>query len=73
MQLDLLKEEIRNEYLDHTEIIRHVIYPELGGESIPLSELESYPDWEEIFLPGCNREGSPEDRWTRPYTQSLPR
>jgi len=52
MQLDLLKEEIRNEYLDHTEIIRHVIYPELGGESIPLSELESYPDWEEIFLQG---------------------
>jgi predicted AAA+ superfamily ATPase len=52
MQLDLLKEEIRNEYFDHTEIIRHVIYPELGGESIPLSELESHPDWEEIFLQG---------------------
>ena len=51
-QYEILKEEIRHDYADHTQIIRHVLYPELGGEKIPLSELESLPEWEERFLEG---------------------
>ena len=51
-QYEILRDENRNHYLDHIQIIRHVLYPKPGGEKIPLSELEAYPNWEEMFLQG---------------------
>lgn len=36
----------------HVERIYYTVYPELGGEFYTLEQLESFPDWREIFLSG---------------------
>ena len=52
-QFKLLKSRQTERVLPtHVERIYYVVYPELGGEYYTLDQLESLPDWREIFLSG---------------------
>ncbi len=52
-QFRILKESEKEvNYGTHIERIYYVVYPELGGECYTLSQLETMPDWKEIFLSG---------------------
>lgn len=52
-QFKLLKsKQVERVLPTHVERIYYVVYPELGGEFYTLDQLESLPDWREIFLSG---------------------
>lgn len=52
-QLKVLKEnEAETTHLNFIERSYYVVYPELGGEYYTLSQLETLPDWKDIFLSG---------------------
>ncbi len=52
-QFNILKSRQTERVLPtHVERIYYVVYPELGGECYTLEQLETMPDWEEIFLSG---------------------
>ncbi|WP_456328555.1 DUF499 domain-containing protein, partial [Archaeoglobus sp.] len=52
-QFRILKENEKEvNYGTHVERIYYVVYPELGGMYYTLSQLETMPDWKEIFLSG---------------------
>jgi len=52
-QFRMLKvKETKVVYPTHIERVYYAVYPELGGDYYTFSQLETMPDWKEIFLSG---------------------